>query len=504
MIKTYLKNAIRVIVILLISVQSAFSQQAVTRIDSLFKARYSNAYFNGNVLIAQDGAILYQNSFGYADREKKILNTKTSRSHLASTSKLFTAVAILQLKDKGLIRLSDPVVNYLPDFPYATITIRHLITHTSGLPDFQIFEPYYKEDPKRILTNKDLIPAIKKYGKLLFEPGERWSYSSPGTALLAVILEKVSHLKFEQYLKKHIWDVSGMHNTYINSLSAVVEDEKRVKNYAWPTIFSDDVQIADSIPRHREFAQISGALIGPGLVVSDVHDLFMFDQALYAGKLLKPATMDEAFTPIKLNNGADAQTEPFLGKTAFGLGWFIFTEDPLRKIVLHTGKQGGIITVFIRDITKKRTYILLDNSESKGLNNLTLNVMNILDNKPLIIAKESLAYTYAKDISKRGIDFALSHFNQSKSDTLHYYFNFFEMVYVSYELIATGKTAQGLETLRLLTLIDANNWYPYFAYGKTLLEMGKKDEATMSLKKALQLSPENKEVMPLLKQIEGN
>ncbi|RDC62518.1 serine hydrolase domain-containing protein [Adhaeribacter pallidiroseus] len=480
------------------------AQPNINRLDSLFDSLHQKSKFNGNVLIAQNGAVLYQRSFGFADRAKKIRNTATSRFHLASTSKLFTAVAILQLKEKGLIKLNDPVVRYLPDFPYSGITIRHLLTHTAGLPDFQIFEPYYQENPRQILTSADLIPALKRYGKVLFEPGEKWSYSSPGTALLAVIIEKVTRLKLEQYLKQYIWDKSGMHHTYINSLSAWVKDEKRVKNYARTTIFSDSVQIAESIPKHREFAQISGALIGPGLVVSDADDLFLFDQALYAGKLLRTETMNEAFTPIKLNNGTYAQPEPFLGKTAFGLGWFLLAEDPARKIVLHTGKQGGIVTIFVRDVTQKRTYILLDNSESPGLSNTTLNAMRILDNRPLLTLKESLAFTYAQDITKRGIDFALSHFNQVKTDTAHYYLNLFEMDYVGHQLIAHQRAEQGLETLRLLTQMNTDNWFPYYSYGKELVALGKKEEAAMNLKKSLLLSPENQEVKQVLEQLKGN
>jgi len=162
--------------------QFAWSQAVLGRLDSLFTSRYNNSQLNGNILIAQNGTILYQHAFGYADREKKISNTLTSRSHLASVSKLFTAVAILQLKEKGKIKLNEPVNKYLPAFPYANVTIKHLLTHTSGLPDFQIFEPYYEQDPEQVVTNADLIPAVKKYGKLLFDPGEKWSYSSPGTA----------------------------------------------------------------------------------------------------------------------------------------------------------------------------------------------------------------------------------------------------------------------------------------------------------------------------------
>jgi len=292
-----------------------------------------------------------------------------------------------------------------------------------------------------------------------------------------------------------------MRHTYINSLNAPVKDEKRVNNYAWPTIFSDSVQIADSIPRHRKFAQLSGGLIGPGLVVSDTYDLFLFDQALYEGRLLKQATMDEAFTPIKLNNGTYAEPEPFLGKTAFGLGWFIYIDDPSRKIVLHTGKQGGIITAFVRDLSKKRTFILFDNSESSGLNNTISNAMRVLDNTLLINLKQSLAFAYGKDIAKRGIDYALCRFNQLKPDTAHYYLNHFEMDYVGHQLIDNNRKELGIETLRLLTQINQDSWFPYFSYGKELLAQGKKEEAAMALHKSLVLSPDNKEVKQILDHI---
>lgn len=489
------------IILAMVSSLPVLSQHVATRLDSLFTARYNKSMFSGNVLIAQNGGVLYQHSFGYADRENKMLNTKTSRFDLASTSKLFTAVAILQLKERGLLKLNEPVTKYLHDFPYDNITIWHLLTHTSGLPDFQIFEPYYQEAPRRILTNADLIPAIKRYGKVLFKPGEKWSYSSPGTALLASIVAEVTHIKFEQYLKKHILDIAGMHNTYINSLSKFVEDGKRVKSYAMPSIFSDTLERADTMQKHRMFSQMSGALIGPGLVVSDANDLFLFDQALYAGKLLKQITMEEAFTPIKLNDGTYAQPEPFLGKTAFGLGWFILTEDPSHKIVLHTGKHAGIVTIFLRDLTQKQTFILLDNAESYGLNNTTLNAMRILDNAPLLVLKESLAFTYARDIKKRGTDFAVSHFNELKPDTLHYYLNLYEMDYVGHQLISYQQTAQGLETLRLLTQMDSGNWFPYYSYGKALLESGKKEEAAMTLNRSLSLSPGNKEVQQVMEQL---
>jgi CubicO group peptidase (beta-lactamase class C family) len=480
--------------------QQACAQDARARLDTLFTTGYATGRINGQVLIAQNGSVIYERSFGLADRQHKIPVSSISHFNLASVSKLFTAVAVLQLKEKGTLKLTDPVVKYLPEFPFPNVTIRHLLTHTSGLADFDLFDEYYDKDSTKVLTNAYVMPAIKHRGKLLFEPGDKWSYSSFGMALLAAIVEKVTGLKFEQYLKKYIWEPSGMQSTYINSLSAPVADPSQVKIYARASLFSDSLRSNESIPGNRKFAWVSGALLGPGLVISDDHDLLRFDQALYAGKLLKQATMDEAFTPIKLNNGEYARPEPFLGKTGFGLGWFLLLEDPARKIVLHTGKQGGLVTIFVRDITRKQTFILLDNAGSEGLNNLTINAIRILDDKPILVLKKSLAFTYARDVANRGIDFAVSHFNQIRSDTVNHYFHLFEFVYVGYQLI-TLKKQEGMETLRLLTQINPDNWFPYFSYGKALFESGFKEEATMNLNKSLSLSPGNKEVMSVLEQM---
>lgn len=385
-------------ILLLTFFRTVFGQTEATRLDSLFTMRNKEAMLNGNVLIAQDGRIVYQKAFGFANLSKKIVNTTSSHSDLGSVSKLFTAVAVMQLKEKGKLRLEDAVIKYLPSFPYPNITIRHLLTHTSGLPDFQIFDLYYNEDPHRILTNKDVIPAIKRFGKLLFEPGEKWSYSSPGMALLASIVEKVSGLTFDKYLDKRFWKPAGMYHTYINSLSAPVKDTTRVDNYATSDFLSTNLYLADTMRRHTQFSQISGALLGPGLVVSDTRDLFLFDQALYSGKLLSESSMQEAFTPIKLNNGEYAMPEPWLAQTRFGLGWFIVEGNPAGKMVLHTAKHAGIVTVFIRNITTHQTLVMFDNTESYGLNNTALNAFYILNKKPLVPLKRSLA-KYMVEIS---------------------------------------------------------------------------------------------------------
>ncbi|TDQ11247.1 serine hydrolase domain-containing protein [Pedobacter metabolipauper] len=501
--KDYRKLAIviGIKVILMVYGATAFAQTRSVRLDSLFTMRNKGGMFNGNVLIAENGNIVYQQAFGFANLERKIANTTSSRSDLGSVSKLFTAVAVLQLKEAGRIKLEDLVIKYLPDFPYPNIRIRHLLTHTSGLPDFQIFDPYYTDDPHRILTNKDVIPGIIKFGRLLFEPGEKWSYSSPGMALLASIVEKVSGLAFEKYLTKYIWKPAGMFHTYINSLSAPVKDTNRVENYATSDFFSTSLYLADTMRTHIQFSQISGALLGPGLVASDTRDLFLFDQALYSGTLLSQSTMKEAFTPIKLNNGEYAMPEPWLGQTRFGLGWFILETNPAEKMVLHTGKHAGIVTVFIRNLSTRQTLVMFDNAGSYGLNNTALNAFYILNRKPLIPLKRSLAKLYGRALTAKDIDFAICQFNELKSDTLNYYLNVQEMDYAGHLLLNQGHRKEGLETLKLLTLIDPANSFPYYSYGLGLEQIEKNNEAVMMYRKAIAVNANDKYAITALERL---
>jgi CubicO group peptidase (beta-lactamase class C family) len=481
-------------------ISSTYGQAKGGRLDSLFSARHKQGMFNGNVLVAENNRIVYQQAFGVADIERKVPNHLLSRSELASTSKLFTAVAVLQLYEKGLLRLDDPVVKYLSDFPYPNISIRHLLTHTSGLPDFQIFDSYYQQDPHRILTNRDVIPAIVRYGKLLFNPGDRWSYSSPGMALLADIVVKISGQGFEQYLKKHIWIPAGMHHTYINSISAPVRDNLRVIGYSTSAFFSSDLQRTDTMSRHKQFSHVSGAILGPGLVVSDARDLLFFDQALYTGKVLNAATLEQAFTPIRLSGGEFAHPEPWLGETFFGLGWFIL-QNPSGKIVLHTGKHAGIVTIFMRNLTRHQTLVMLDNTESLGLNNTALNAFNILNGKPISVFKKSLAKMYVNNLYKSGADPALCNFNALKADTGSFYMDPQEMVYGGLQFMENGHQKEGLETLRLVTVLDPQNSLPYYAYGLGLKMAGKTPEAIMMYQKALAINPGDKAASDALKQM---
>ena len=195
-----------VVTTLLLSASSLYGQSITSKIDSVFNVPARNSSLNGNLLVAEKGKIIYQRSFGLRDIAAQQPNTSASAFGLASVSKQFTSTAVLQLKEKGKLSLDDHFVKYFPDFPFPEITIRQMLTHTSGLPDYELFDKLIEKEPNRIFGNKDIIPALKVWGKgLNFKPGDDWSYSNMNYCLLALLIEKLSGETLQKYLDKSIF-----------------------------------------------------------------------------------------------------------------------------------------------------------------------------------------------------------------------------------------------------------------------------------------------------------
>lgn len=466
---------------------SAFSQ--IEQIDSLLTTLYENHALNGNILVSEKGKTLFQKSYGYARIETGYHNNESTRFQLASIGKTFTAVAILQLKERKKLKLDDPVSRYLPAFPFKEVTIRQLLSHTSGLPDLQIFNPFVNEQPERVIDNSLVIEAVKRYGKLEFQPGERWAYSNPGYCVLALIVEKISKMKFMDYLDINVWKPSSMLNTYPYSAALSRPDPLRAENYRMP-VFSYQLQKVDTMRRYKKLLVNFGGLQGLGFIASTAKDLLNFDQALNNGILLKPATLNEAYQPQKLNSGTYAVVEP--GRLTFGLGWFISTDTTRGHIVSHSGFIPGGATMFIRNISKQQSVIVLDNGESDGLHLTAENVMNILTGRKFLAQKKSLVKIYADDLLSSGADYAASSFQEMRSDTAHYRFSSGEMDYAARELNAAGYKPQALEASKLLTFIDPGAWQTFNSYGELLMANGKPKEARIMFRKSLSINPENR------------
>src|SRR6187549_1476803 len=338
---------------LLFSTSTAFSQQE--KFDSLF---FPQKDFSGVVLIAEKGKPIYQKAFGYREFVDQIPLQTSDIFELASVSKQFTAMIIMMLKENGLLNYDDSVSKYL-EIPYKEITIRHLLTHTSGLPDYQdIMDKYW--DKSKVAGNPDCIEYLNKYAPPKhFEPGEKYEYSNTGYMLLASIAEKASGKDFIEMCRKWIFSKLKMKSTDIRTL----EEKKATKNFAIGHIYVEErvkYVRADSFPSSNYTIWL-GNRKGPGRISSTAADLLKWDNALYTEKLVRQSTLQDAFTPMKLNDGSFSN---------YGFGWSLRTDPTSGRIVSHNGDNPGYKTQITRYIDKKKTLIVLNNNAHRDFNSI--------------------------------------------------------------------------------------------------------------------------------------
>ena len=460
---------------------------------------YDNNEVNGSVLVGENGNILYKKSFGYADFSNNTPNSDSSLINIASISKTFTAIAILQLKEKGKLNLDDTYSKYFKQFPYPKISLRQLLSHTSGLPDMEpLFDSLIAKNPDKVFTIEDIIPALVIYSKskpLRFESGERWGYSNPGYGLLALLVEKLSKQPFAIYMKKNIFLPAGMTHTYVQTSLLQKQDKNRVKNYMYANHFTMQLEEMDTLAYMKEWTYNLMGLTGSTNVISSLQDLWQYDKALYEGKLLRPSTLEEAYTPVKLNSGKPN----IAAEGSYGLGWFIRVDSFGNKIVSHSGAAPGVLTFLIRNLTKKQTLIILQNIQNASFD---INTIIALINGQPIIYKKSAAFAYAKDLYEKGADYAASKLLENKMDSAHYSLTEKDMSRVGLEFGRTRSYQNySLEAYKINALLFPNSWRAYDDYAGALLKNNQTAAAEIMYRKSVSLNPDNQKAISFLKQI---
>jgi len=494
-----------VILALLALMNPAAAQNYIQQIDSLVTLRGNEYELSGNVLVAERAKIVYQKSTGMANTASKTPITAASAFTLASVSKLFTSVAILQLNEKGKLHLDDPVKKHIPELNNGAITVRHLLTHTSGLADYQILEKPYFQDTSKVFTLTDIPSAINNDTKAFRSaPGEKWSYSNPGYNLLALIVERITKTTFADYLSKQIFKPSGMLHTYITTPLIKVNDPERVAGYDYLQFAPWVLQRADSLKHNQiELLHIDG-LVGMGNVVSTTQDLLNFDQALYTGKILKHPTLEKAFTPIKLKNGTLAETGWRNNLSNFGLGWYILKDASLGKVVFHTGGMPGAVTAFIRNITKRQTVIVLNNVTHRSTHGTAMSLLYLMNGGKAQTDKKSVANEFTRILLKGSVNDAWARFNTIKSDTANFSLDEREMNMVGLGMFFNNFKAQALEVLRLNTVLYPNSPNVYDSLAMVLADSGDKQNAILMYRKALALNPKLTSAITGLKKLNGD
>ena len=320
------------------------------QIDAFMKHLHQVAGFNGNVLVAKKGKIIYENSFGWANYPHQDSLTINSQFQLASVTKTITSTAILQLMERGKLKLNQDVRDFFPNFPYPGVTIRLLLTHRSGMMNYVYFidDVYRAEhrDQRKGLTNQQAMDMIAQYKPAPFnKPDKRFLYNNSNFMVLGSIIEKVSGMSYAEYVKENIFIPAGMKNTDVYSTAVYSKIPTKVLGHdrnSW---------------KYSVAPNFLDGPVGAYGVYSTVGDLFLFDRALRAGYLIKPATQDSAYT----------DRNPMIrGHFNYGYGWRLF-EAPGEKVVYHTGWWHGFRHIFLRDMKNDVTIVLLGNMVNGSL-----------------------------------------------------------------------------------------------------------------------------------------
>ncbi len=496
-----------IILFLAVSITRVYSQNKIeNQLDSLFRFLYKNRQFNGNVLVADKGNVIYKKSFGFADFSNNKPVQDSSCFSIGSIAKVFTSTAILQLLEKDKVDLNEYFVHYFSNFPYSDIKIRHLLSHTSGLPDYELYGALVDQHPEKIFNNNDVIPALLEWQKpIYFTPGDKWQYSNTNFNLLALLVEKVSGMPFTDYVTKYIFKKAKMGNTFFLNESTKFTNKYSVTNYQFPALFSSEPIDVNKIEKLRWRVYNLSGFTGQGNIISTTGDLLKFDQALYSGKLLKPESMEKAFTPTILNNGEIVKTNIGIGDASYGLGWFIFSETSAGKIIWHTGGVPGGLSIFIRNIDKKQTVVVFDNTFDEGVYRDGVNAMKILNGQPIDKVKKMIVQEYGSTLVKNGIDEAYCRLVALRADSVHFYLSESQMNLLGYQLLYEtnyeGHIQFACEVFKINTLLFPKSSNVYDSYGEGLLKAGKKELAIQMYHKSLEINPENEESINALKKI---
>lgn len=339
--------------------QDSIHKIKAEKIEELFSKLYKKKQFNGSILVAEDGKIIYGGAKGYANFALKKELSIHSSFHLASVSKQFTAMAIMMLQEKGKLKYEDDVTKYLPNLPYEGITIRHLLTHTSGVPNILNYIPHFMNywDSCEVARNCD-VPVMLKNNtpSMQFKPGKRFSYNNTGYVLLALIVERVADMPFNEFVEKKIFKPLQMNDSKVYSVVKEPEIANRVYGYGqYRSVYNLDED------------DIRNGLVGEKGVYSSVMDLYKWDQALYTNVLVKDSTLKEAFEYGELNNGK---------RIYYGFGWRKTKEH--EQIVYHFGHWRGFKTCIIRFVDDKKLIVILNNTGSRRLKSLSRELIKIL------------------------------------------------------------------------------------------------------------------------------
>lgn len=327
-----------------INLKDTNTQQKIHALDCYFAKRVDSFGFNGAVLISYKGTPILEGYYGYSDYYNKNKLNKRSTFQIASTSKTFTSAAILLLHQEGYLNIDDTLQKYFPTFPYKGITVRMLLNHRSGLPNYLNFSETYWAKKTNYMNNEDVLAQLQKFKpKGLAYPNTKFYYNNTNYVLLALIIEKASGYSYKDFMHQFIFNPLGMHDTHV--FDPRNQGKNEVLGYKGSSWKEDNIVYTDGV-------------VGDKGIYSTVLDLYKWDQALYAGKLIKPEILNLAYTPQSFEKP---------GNKNYGLGWRMTDQEDGTRIIYHNGWWHSFNSVFNRKISDGTCIIVLSNHYSQSV-----------------------------------------------------------------------------------------------------------------------------------------
>jgi len=446
-----MRQQLKRIMLLLVGVvltMSSYSQHVNTtkRIDSLMVALDGRGQFNGAIIVSIDKQLIYRNAFGQDHKNQQF--SLTTPSSIVSLSKGFTAMLIMMLAEEGKLTYDDPIINYLPELNSLLdgITIRHLLTHTSGIPDV---DDLGIDNPR--LTNATALKKLSKLKSTFREPGKKYRYSATGYLLLATIVERISKKTFSDLLTQKILDPLEMNNT-----------------------------------------SLSGRAVGMGGMRSTVDDLLKWEQSFYSEGLICQPTLVEAFIPFPVKEGT----------STYGFGWNISPKDE-SKLIWNAGNTGEYGAFMGRVLPEGIAIIMLTEGDTKKME-ISDAIINIIKGRPYSLPTMPIVDKLYYQITRHGIEKAMEYYESLKTnDFKDYDFSEPQLNSLGYKLLDEGRYMEAIYVFRLNVGLYPNSSNVFYSLGEGYYRAGDRDKAVRCYEKALELDPANLESLRMLRRLKN-
>jgi CubicO group peptidase (beta-lactamase class C family) len=446
------------------------------KVDAYMKAAVAHDQFMGTVLIARDGAPVLTKSYGMANIELSAPDTPQTVFRIASVTKGFTALAIMQLQEQGKLNVADPICRYLDDCPpaWAPITIRQLLTQTSGIPNYSSLPDWDEQLVVRHYERPQLVALFRDL-PLEFVPGEKYAYTNSGYYLLGLIIERASGEPYEQYLQDRIFKPLGMTHTRFDERRALIP-HRATGYYSRGTAFIS-----------ATYEDPTTAYAGGGLY-STVGDLLLWDQALYSERLVSRKSLDEIFTPVR--NG-------------YGYGWRI-GEKHGRREADHSGSLSGFSSYIIRFPAERVAVIVLSNSDRASAGKAGVDLAAIYFGAPYKPPVAQLRDVLWDRIMQDGVASAIQRYQDLKrTDASGYDFGEDTLVALGYDLFEDRKLDEAAEIFKLSLQVFPKSAYSHDGLADVAAAQGDRKAAIDHFETSLGLDPTNTYAVKGLERLRG-